>query len=65
MKVLTGLSPIDFIKEYRMNKAIKLLKKKEYNVTEASYSCGFSDIGYFSRCFKEFFGINPSEVAKK
>lgn len=62
LKALTGLSPIDFIKEYRLNKAMSLLQSGAYNVSETSYISGFTDAGYFSKCFKERFGINPSQV---
>jgi len=64
IKGLTGLSPIDFVKEYRLNKAVSLLKNGDCNVSEASYLSGFTDAGYFSKCFKERFGINPSEVVR-
>lgn len=65
LKGLTGLPPVDFVKEYRMNKAQSLLKTGEYNVTETSYLSGFTDAGYFSKCYKEHFGISPSQVGKK
>ena len=64
IKGLTGLSPIDFVKEYRMNKAEDLLKTGKYNVSEVSYMSGYSDAGYFSRCFKERFGVSPSHYIK-
>ncbi len=65
LKGLTGLSPIDFVKEYRLNHAIGLLRNSDCNVSEASYMSGFTDAGYFSKCFKERFGISPSQVEKK
>ncbi|MBN1927243.1 MAG: response regulator, partial [Prolixibacteraceae bacterium] len=65
MKGLTGLSPIDFVKEFRLNKANKLLKTGKYNVAETAFQSGFSDAGYFSKCYKEKFGVNPSEVMER
>ena len=65
MKGLTGLSPIEFIKEYRLEKAKNLLQTGNYNVTEVSYMSGFSDAGYFSKCYKERFGVNPSQNVRK
>ncbi|MCF8359854.1 MAG: response regulator [Prolixibacteraceae bacterium] len=62
MKGLTGLSPIDFVKEFRLNRAHRLLKTGKYNVAETAFSSGFSDAGYFSKCYKEKFGISPSQV---
>ncbi|MDA3927693.1 MAG: response regulator [Prolixibacteraceae bacterium] len=64
LKGLTGLSPIDFIKDYRLGKAKKLLETGQYNVSEVSYLSGFTDASYFSKCFKEQFGVNPSKLNK-
>lgn len=64
LKGLTGLSPIDYVKTYRLNKARALLESGQYNVSETSFLSGFSDSGYFSKCFKEKYGINPSEISK-
>ncbi len=65
LKGLTGLSPIDFIKEFRLTKAMQLLKTGEYNVSEVSYLAGYTDAGYFSKSFKERFGKNPSDLLRK
>ncbi|PKP08464.1 MAG: hypothetical protein CVU09_15595 [Bacteroidetes bacterium HGW-Bacteroidetes-4] len=64
LKGLTGLSPIDFVKEYRLNKAFSLLQKGIHNVSETAFLSGYTDAGYFSKCFKERFGLNPSEIIK-
>jgi signal transduction histidine kinase/ligand-binding sensor domain-containing protein/DNA-binding response OmpR family regulator len=65
LKGLTGLSPIDFVTGYRLGKASVMLQSGEYNVTEVSYLSGFSEVSYFSKCFKEHFGVSPSHYAKK
>lgn len=57
---LTGLSPINFVNEYKLTKAQKLLRTGQHNVSEVSFLSGFSDAGYFSKCFKERFGVAPS-----
>lgn len=64
IKGLTGLSPIDFVKEFKLKKAIQLLESGNYNVSEVSYMSGFSDPGYFSRCFKEKYKVAPSKFYK-
>ncbi|MGE4290246.1 MAG: response regulator, partial [Salinivirgaceae bacterium] len=64
LKGLTGLSPIDFVKEYRLNKAFNLLQSGIHNVSETAFLSGYTDAGYFSKCFKERFGLNPSEIIK-
>lgn len=59
IKGLTGFSPIEFARKIKLNIAAELLKKG-YNVSEAAYKTGFSDVKYFSRLFKEQFGFPPS-----
>lgn len=65
LKGLTGLSPIELVMEVRLNKARELLQSGAYNVSETSYLSGFSDAGYFSKCYKEHFGVLPSQEVKK
>ncbi len=60
---LTGYSPNDFIKNYRLNKALKLLENKRGNISEIAFETGFSTPAYFSKCFQKKFGILPSEYA--
>lgn len=57
---LTGLSPNDFLKGQRMNKAISMLKQQKLNIAEIAYETGFSSPSYFSKCFAEKFGCTPS-----
>ncbi len=59
IKGLTGYSPIEFIRKMKMNIAVKLLENG-YNVSEAAYKTGFSDVKYFSKQFKAQFGYSPS-----
>jgi len=61
---LTGYSPNDFIKEFRLKKAVNLIEKQHGNVTEIAFQSGFSNPSYFSKCFQKRFGILPSEYAK-
>lgn len=60
MLYLTGKSPNLFIKEYRLNRALKLLQKQVGNISEIAFETGFNSPAYFSKCFKETFGILPS-----
>ena len=62
IKALYGVSPQTWITDYRLNKAIELLKTREYNVSEVSYKVGFSTLTGFSRSFKNKFGFPPSAV---
>ena len=62
LKALTGMSPNDFVRKVRLDKAKVLLSSKIYNVTEVSEMVGFSDPKYFSICFKKQFDINPIKL---
>lgn len=64
VKGLTGGSPNDFIRKIRLKKSIQLLLSGSYNVTEVAYMSGFSDVVYFRKCFKEEYGVAPSEYIK-
>lgn len=58
---LMGYSPNDFIKEFRLNKSLELLDKQYGNITDVAFQSGFSNPSYFSKCFKERFGLLPSD----
>ena len=62
LKALTGQSPNTFMTNYRLNRAMELLKTREYNVSEVGYKVGFGTLTGFSRSFKNKFGIPPSAV---
>lgn len=61
---LTGYSPNEFIKSYRLDKALKLLENKHGNISEIAFETGFSTPSYFSKCFQKRFGITPSDYAE-
>lgn len=61
MKQLTGLSPIDFIKQMRIKQALKLLDEGNLSITEIAYRVGFADPKYFSRCFKAEMDMTPTQ----
>ena len=61
LKSITGLSPIDFIREVRIKRAIQLIESESYNFSQVAYMTGFTDPKYFSRCFKKYSGMTPSE----
>ena len=65
IKGLTGLSGNEFIRKYRLQKSLKYMKEEGYNISETAYACGFSDSGYFRNCFKQEFGMTPSEYIKQ
>lgn len=60
----TGMSFRQYLTSIRLNHAEDMLHSGEYNVNEVSAACGFSDIFYFSKVFKESRGIPPSQVIR-
>lgn len=65
LKKETEKSALEIINDIRFTKAKKMLKTGKYNVSEVSWSIGFSDVRYFSRKFKEFYGSSPSNYSKQ
>lgn len=65
MKQLTGSSPMDFLREARIRKSVKMLSSGSKNISEIAYDCGFSDPKYFSKCFKSATGLTPTEYRRK
>ncbi|MCI1741113.1 MAG: helix-turn-helix domain-containing protein [Prevotella sp.] len=61
IKMLTGLSPIDCVKEYKLNHAVELLKSTSLSITDVAFQSGFSDVGYFGKCFRKKFGMSPRD----
>lgn len=61
IKALFDLTPTDFLRNYRLNKALLLLKQRQYNVSEIAYMTGFTSPAYFTKCFKQLYGVTPSE----
>lgn len=57
----TGYTPNEYIRVIRLRKAAELLKEGEKNVSEVAYAVGFDNPYYFSKCFKERFGMPPSQ----
>jgi YesN/AraC family two-component response regulator len=65
LKNMTGMSPVEFIREMRIKRAAQLLEDRKYNITEVTYMVGMNDSRYFSKCFKNTYGVTPSEYRKQ
>lgn len=67
LKSLTGQSATEFVRNIRLKEAKKLLLNNghQHTISEISYQVGFNDPLYFSRCFRKYFGVPPSEIGKK
>lgn len=65
IKGLTGISCNEFIRKIRLKNSLRLLMEESLNISEAAYASGFNDLGYFRTCFKEEYGMVPSEYIKQ
>ncbi|HYC85540.1 MAG TPA: response regulator, partial [Chryseosolibacter sp.] len=65
IKMLTGLSVIDLIRNLRMKKAGMLLRQKKLSISEVAFTVGFADPKYFSKSFRTHFGMTPSQYVDK
>lgn len=64
LKATTGLAPVDFVHRVRITYSIELLKS-DYNFSQIAYMIGFNDPKYFTKCFKRYTGMTPSEWKEK
>jgi len=64
LKALTGLSASEFIRSQRLKLAASLLQNSDANVSEIGYQVGFNDHSYFTKCFREAYGVSPSAYGK-
>ena len=65
IKSLTGKSPGDFIREFRLHKALVLLHDQQGSISRIAYETGFSSPSYFSKCFFNKYGILPSKYLQQ
>ena len=56
-----GVPPIQYVKRYRIQKAAELLSATDLKISEIGEQCGFQDISYFTRSFREIKGMTPGE----
>ena len=64
MKELTGLPVSEFIRNIRLEQAVRLLKEQKVNVTQVAYAVGFNNQTHFSTVFKKHYGMTPTEYAE-
>lgn len=65
IKNLTGSSPADFMRNYRLKNALELIEKQSDNIARIAYETGFNNPSYFSKCFKKRYGLLPSEYLSR
>ena len=64
MKAVLGISANRYIRKIRMQRAAELLASGDCNVSEAAWQVGISDLLYFRQCFRDEFGVAPSDYRK-
>ena len=64
IKALTDLGAAEFIRMVRIEHAAQLLKTNKVRISEAGSMVGFNDMDYFRKCFKERYGITPTDFAR-
>lgn len=62
LQALTNESASQFIRTFRLQRAMELLKKSHASISEIAYKVGFSNVPYFNRCFLQHYGCTPSSV---
>ena len=65
LKNITGMTPIDFLQTMRIKRGVQLIDSGEYNISTVAYKIGFNDPKYFSKCFKKYMGVTPTEYCRK
>jgi DNA-binding response OmpR family regulator/two-component sensor histidine kinase len=65
MLILTGKTPVDCIRTVRLKRAAQLLEKSQLSIANVAYEVGFNNPTYFSKVFKEEYGMLPSEYVNE
>lgn len=64
VKAMTGTSVVDLLRKARLAKAHRLLESRGMSVSEVAYTVGFSSPSYFTKCFKEEYGMLPGDIVE-
>jgi len=65
LKALTDQSTGEFIRRFRLEKAKQFLTIKDAQVSQVAYDCGFNNVSHFSKSFKDYTGMTPTEFMEK
>ena len=65
VKEITGISVGEFIRNFRLQQAAKLLEKGDANISQITYATGFSSPTHFSTAFRKYYGVSPSEYMNR
>lgn len=62
IKALTGDTANEFIRKVRLEKAKQIIEQSDLTISEVCYKVGFSSPSYFTKCFKDYFGVLPTNI---
>ena len=62
IKSMTGMTPLDFIRNIKMKRACMMLFNRSHTISEVAYAVGFNSPKYFTRCFTKYFNTTPSSL---
>ena len=65
VKAISGSSPVELLRTARLNRGYQLLLQTDKTISEVAYDVGFTAPSYFTKCFKDEFGISPSDLQSK
>mgnify|MGYP003574877602 CR=1 FL=1 len=65
LKHITGVSPVVFIRDMRLNEAAELIKNEDLLIKEICFEVGFNDLKYFGKCFRAKFNQTPAEYRRQ
>ena len=62
---MTGTTPVKYLLTYRIERAARKLLSTDESITQIAYDCGFNDLSYFIKTFKDIKKITPKNYRKK
>ena len=62
VKALTGKTPVEILRQTRVERAREMLLTSDKSISEIAYACGFNAPSYFNKCFKDAYGLTPGEL---
>jgi transcriptional regulator GlxA family with amidase domain len=64
-KKYTNMSPIDYLRCYRIEKSLELLRDTDMTITEIAYATGFNGASYYAETFRKYAGYTPTQIRKR
>ena len=61
----TGMAPLEYLRSMRFSKAAEMLGSDRHSISQIAWATGFNDSHYFSKAFKQKFGMTPSEYRRR